>query len=77
MPEQKATQAERVLQYMRDFGSITPLQAMADLGVMRLAARIADLKKAGYNIERKLVTVKNRYEQDCVVAQYSERGDDR
>lgn len=77
MPEQKATQAERVLQYMRDFGSITPLEAMSDLGVMRLAARIADLKKAGYNIERKLVTVKNRYEQDCVVAQYSERGEDR
>ena len=38
------TQCERILKYMRDFGSINPMQAMKDLGVMRLAARVADLK---------------------------------
>lgn len=30
-------QAERVLKYMRDFGSITQLEAMQDLGCMRRA----------------------------------------
>lgn len=39
------TQTDRVLMYMRDFGSISPLEAMRDLGCMRLAARISDLKK--------------------------------
>lgn len=39
------SQREKVLQYMRDFGSIYPQQAFFDLGVMRLAARISDLKK--------------------------------
>ena len=29
------TQCERVLKYMEDFGSINPMQAMKDLGVMR------------------------------------------
>ena len=41
------TQTERVHQYMRDFGSITQLEAMADLGVMRLASRINDMKRQG------------------------------
>ena len=40
-----ATQCDRILQYMHDFGSINPVQAMSDLGVMRLGARIWDLKK--------------------------------
>lgn len=30
-------QCERVLKYMQDFDTINPLQALGDLGVMRLA----------------------------------------
>lgn len=56
-----ATQCDRILQYMHDFGSINPAQAMDDLGVMRLAARISDLKEDGHNITRKMVKKKNRY----------------
>ena len=43
----KSTQNDRVLSYIRKFGSINPIQALADLGVMRLASRIADLKRMG------------------------------
>ena len=46
----KATQTQRVLDYIRQFGSITAIDAVRDLGVMRLAARISDLKKEGYDI---------------------------
>jgi len=53
------TQTERILQYMQDFGSITPLQALGDLGVMRLGARIWDLRQAGYPITRRMVGSKN------------------
>jgi hypothetical protein len=66
----KATQAERVLQYIEDFGSITQLEALNDLGVMRLASRISDLKKLGYPIESETVSVKNRYEEDCYIKRY-------
>lgn len=38
-------QTERVLSYMRRNGSITTLDAMLDLGVLRLASRISELKK--------------------------------
>lgn len=64
------TQCERVLKYMEDFGSINPMQAMKDLGVMRLGARIFDLKKAGYKITRRNVTGRNRYDEQVVFAEY-------
>lgn len=66
------TQAERVLKYIRDFGSITQLEAMKDIGVMRLASRISDLRKDGYNIEGKMEAVENRYGEKCYIKRYSE-----
>ena len=67
----KATQAERVLGYMELFGCITQFEALSDLGVMRLASRISDLKKNGYPIKSEVVAVKNRFEETCYVSRYS------
>ena len=66
-----ATQCERVLKYMQDFGSINPQQAITDLGVMRLAARISDLKEEGHKISRRMATGKNRYGEAVSFAEYS------
>ena len=66
----KATQAQRVLDYMDTFGSITQLEALQDLGVMRLASRISDLKKKGYPIKGDVVEVKNRYGESCRIKRY-------
>lgn len=46
------TQTEKVYRYMLMFGSITPLDAMREFSIMRLAARIADLKHDGVKIIR-------------------------
>ena len=67
----KPTQNERIITYMRDFGSITQLEASADLGVMRLAARIADLRKNGWGIISKTEAVENRYGEKCHIKRYS------
>lgn len=67
----KETQAVRVLKYMEDFGSITQFEALKDLGVMRLASRISDLKKMGYPIESQTEAVKNRYGENCYIKRYS------
>ena len=64
------TQCEKVLEYMKDFGSITPIEAMHDIGCMRLAARIADLREHGYPIGRRMKTAKNRYGKDVTFAEY-------
>lgn len=71
MTNQKPKQTERVLAYMRDFGSITHLEAERDLGVMRLASRISELKKEGYPITSKMEPVKNRHGETCYVKRYS------
>lgn len=67
----KATQAERVLAYIEQFGSITQFDALKDLGVMRLASRISDLKKQGYPIKSEVEAVKNRFEETCYIKRYS------
>lgn len=67
----KPTQAERVLAYIEKFGSITQYEAFQDLGVMRLASRISELKKNGHPIKSEVVAVKNRFGEDCYIKRYS------
>ena len=71
MQHSKPTQNERILDYIAEFGSITQFEALQDLGVMRLASRISDLKRQGYNITSKTETVKNRYGESCRIKRYS------
>ena len=66
----KTTQCDKVLAYMRHFGSITQLEALQDLGCMRLASRISDLRAQGYPICRRMKTSKNRYGEDVHFAEY-------
>lgn len=68
--DHKPTQNERILDYIRNFGSITQFEALRDLGVMRLASRISDLKKRGYPIISTSETVKNRFGEKCHVKRY-------
>ena len=65
----KPTQEQQVYEYMKEHGSITPLDAMLDIGCMRLASRIHSLRR-DYTIETDMVTVKNRHGKDCSVASY-------
>lgn len=65
------TQNERILCYLEEHGCITQFEAMNHLGVMRLASRVSDLKKKGYPITSRSVTVRNRYGEPCRVKQYS------
>ena len=67
----KPTQNQRILDYIADFGSITQIQALQDLGCMRLASRISDLRRQGHNITSELVEVKNRYGEKCRIKRYS------
>ena len=71
---QKATQAERIVEYMTEFGSITQFDAFKDLGIMRLASRISDLKKAGYPIKSETEIVKNRFGENTCIKRYSLMG---
>jgi hypothetical protein len=50
----KITQSRKILAYIDEHGSITPLEAMR-FGCMRLAARVKDLKTAGHDIVSEMV----------------------
>ena len=65
------TQNERILKYIQEFGSITQLAALRDIGVMRLASRISDLRKKGYGIISTMDVVVNRYGEKCRIKRYS------
>ena len=70
MAKEKMTQCEKILKYLKDFGSITSLQAIQDLGIMRLASRISELNNAGYNIRSEYVSSKNRYGENVSYKRY-------
>lgn len=59
--QRRITQNRRVLGYLRVHKSITPLTALSRLGVMRLGARIWELKRDGHSIDSKLVSSGKRH----------------
>ena len=71
MVDHKPTQNQRILDYMAEFGGITQLEALRDLGCMRLASRISDLRRLGHNIKSERVPVTNRFNETCHIKRYS------
>lgn len=68
----KMSQKDRVIKYIKDFGSITPAEAFTELGAYRLSAIIYDLKhKDGYNVKTETEKGKNRYGDTTHYAKYS------
>jgi predicted ArsR family transcriptional regulator len=47
----KMTQKQEILVHLKKHGEITPLDALKEFGCFRLAARIHELRKAGYKIK--------------------------
>ena len=66
----RVTQCERIYRHLKDYGSITSLEAMQEYGIMRLASRISDLRKMGIPIESETVSSKNRYGEKTRFSKY-------
>lgn len=63
----RPTQANQILGYLRDGNRVTAITALNLFGCFRLAARICELRKAGWAIsERKIKTTTGKR-----VAEYS------
>ena len=76
MQHSNPTQCQLILDYIEEFGSITPLEAMRDLGVYRLASRISEMKnKQSLPIKSEWETVQTRRGTKTRIKRYSlERG---
>lgn len=56
------TQCDRILQFIEEHGSITELDARnMKPSILRLSARILDLRTQGNNIVTEIITGKNEY----------------
>ena len=64
------TQTAKILEHIERYGSITPLDALKEYGCMRLASRVSDLKRAGFQIVREMETSKNRDGEPVRYARY-------
>ena len=64
------TQKERVLQYIAETGSITALEAVRELGVLQLSARICELEREGTVFLKVPEKGKNRYGDPCHWVRY-------
>lgn len=69
-------QREKILKYMKDFGSITAYEAVIDLGITQLAARLCELKDRGYEFNKEMMSGKNRYGERTHYIRYSLKGEE-
>ena len=61
---------QRVLNYMRENGSIDPDQARNDLGDARLSETILQLRRKGFGIDTLRIDVTNRYGEPTWYGKY-------
>ena len=64
-------QCKRILNHIEKRGSITALEALGLYGVMRLPARICDLRNKGIRINTEMVERFNKYAEKVHVAKYT------
>ena len=64
------SQATDVIEFIRDHGSITTMQAFG-LGITRLASRVHEMRSFGIPIEKEMVSVLNHKGETCRVARYT------
>jgi len=55
MAMDKLNQRMKIVEYMRDNGGITSLEAVENLHILRLASRIHELVRLGYDIDKEMI----------------------
>lgn len=70
MEQRIDSQCKRILEYLQTNKGITPIEALAMFGCLRLSARIKDLREAGHNIVTDMVTEENEKGETKRYARY-------
>lgn len=64
------TQENMILEYLKEHGSMTNLDALIRLGVSQATARIWGLKRRGIRVKTRPVKVVNRYGESTRIVEY-------
>jgi hypothetical protein len=65
------SQHERILKYITDYGSISPMEAFNDLGITKLSTRIGEMRRDGIDFHQEWEVRKNRYGEKVRYMRYS------
>lgn len=65
------TQKQMIVKYIKDFGSISPMEAFSDLGITKLATRVSELISDGEVIKKHPEKRLNRYGKKCRYMRYT------
>lgn len=65
------TQREQIIDYLKRFKTITPMEAYGDLGITKLATRISEMRRDGMEFKIETVKSKNRFGRPIRYARYS------
>ena len=55
------TQHKLILAHLDTYGSITPMEALGEYGITKLATRISELRRQGVQISGEMIEGKNRF----------------
>lgn len=66
----RPTQKDRILDYLKRFGSITPMDAFNDLGITKLATRVSEMRDDGIEFKIIIEHGKNRFGTPTHYARY-------
>ena len=67
----KTTQCAKILNHLKEHGSISDLEAYSQYGIRRLASRIYDLRSRGVDIVSVRVNGRNRNDEPTHYSVYS------
>lgn len=67
----KLRHQDRVLNYIKEFGSITSAECFTELGIIDLPKKICLFQDEGYVFKKEPITKKNRYGDSTTYKRYS------
>lgn len=67
----RTTHKDRVLRHLRDYGTISSMEAFREYGITRLSAVIFTLREEGYTIKTVTKTAVNRYGEKVRYGEYT------
>ena len=70
----RRSQCQMILQYMKETGGITTMEAFRKFGCTRLSGRIYDLRQEGYAISGETIRKTNRKGKTVTFTRYSLNG---
>tara|TARA_R100001163_G_scaffold60058_1_gene49075 strand:+ start:1186 stop:1473 length:288 start_codon:yes stop_codon:yes gene_type:complete len=64
------TQTDAIMWHLKNYGNITSWEAIQKYGVTRLASKIYNMRKNGYEIESVILHTTNRFNRNIQIAKY-------